>query len=754
MTKTEFEQQLTARLHALAAIAPEEPQPLRGHDDGTVVEATTRPVTPPSTSRWLAAAAAGVVFAGGAAFLVRQPSATDITVNPVPVIEDAATSQPLYALPESLDEYQLIEFDRSLLPMGDVGSVTVVGRDTPGEFADVSTIALVEQPSFAGTQADGIIGGQQVQVEDYTDPSPNPAFAVPTDDGRWLEFRPARIELREALLAAVSVIDGDLVFEPFDGIDVLARTDRIEDAKVRTVSLAPDTASDAFVAIITLSHPGNADAFRFSSGGYERVEVQGREALLGRNVDPNGVESNVLSWIESPGHVITVAASVDVDIVDIAEGLRIIDEATWVAELETLDVYAPSDSSLPLEDPIIPDGGILITPAGPHVDGQTVELLAASSPTIDLFNSWLRLCASLDDREEICDPTWIRPRPISDPPQGTQGVTIELPRTHFGPTGERDCADVDVVCRLVWRTEADTLLTSEPLTFTGPAPIADVTIQAVATDQPGQLALTTSGVDGSATAVQVLSVAQLDSIADSVGLQSDFEPENLDITWRIGGLCGFGPGTPPIGSETLEDPPTWWTPTALDPATDSGAWSFFGSTCDSLTPGVDIDDEADTPFVLGLTRNIYGYGGWIDCAENACWLELNLGWTYPMPDGSTLGGDIPAARALVDIPTSWPTKRPSITIVEPGPYTAGQQVTVEVRNHPLETSGLAIGWCPGGDGFCGYEFSTYDNGIHRVTWRIPTNADECGTSRCYFDIGSPSEGLAPPAIVIVPITDN
>lgn len=417
------------------------------------------------------------------------------------------------------------------------------------------------------------------------------------------------------------------------------------------------------------------------------------------------------------------------------------------------DASVESDQNTTVRIESIPDGGILMSPAGPHVDGQTIELLAASSPAIDLYNSSPRLCARVDGAEEICDPTWTPPRPISNPPPGTQGVTIELPRTHFGPTGDRDCVDIDVVCRLVWRTEANTLLTSEELAFTGPAPIADVTLRAIATGQPEQLTLSTNGVDGSATADQVFSPAQLDSIAESVGYQTDFDPASLDITWRVGGLCGFGPGTPPIGSETLEDPPTWWAPTTLDPASDSAkVRSFFAATCDSLTTGVQIDGDAGTPVVHNISRNIYGYGGWIDCAESACWLELNLGWTYPMPDGSTLGGDVSAARVLVEIPTSWPSTRPSIGIVEPGPYSAGQQVTIEVRNHPLQTDGLDIGWCPGGDGYCGYEFSTYDNGTHQVSMQIPDNADECGTSRCYFQIGSPSEGLAPPAITIVPIT--
>lgn len=297
-------------------------------------------------------------------------------------------------------------------------------------------------------------------------------------------------------------------------------------------------------------------------------------------------------------------------------------------------------------------------------------------------------------------------------------------------------------------------MASEELAFTGPPPPTNVTLQATTTGQPGELTLA-ARFDGSLAADQVFSAAQLERIAQSVSFQTDFEPTNLDIGWRVGGLCGFGPGSPPIGSEGLEDPPAWWAPTTLDPASDpAGVRTFFAPTCDSLTTGVQIEEETDTPVVLAISRNIYGFGGWIDCAESACWIELSLSWTHPMPDGSTLGGDMPAARVLVDVPTSWPSTKPSIEIVEPGPYSAGQQVTIEVRNHPLQADGLDIGWCPGGDDYCGYQFSTYANGVHQTSWAIPVDATDCGASRCYFEIGSPSEGLAPPAIVIVPITDD
>ena len=111
-----------------------------------------------------------------------------------------------------------------------------------------------------------------------------------------------------------------------------------------------------------------------------------------------------------------------------------------------------------------------------------------------------------------------------------------------------------------------------------------------------------------------------------------------------------------------------------------------------------------------------------------------------MPDGSTLGSDLTVARVLVDIPNSWPSIRPSITIAEPGPYEPGQTVTVEVRDHNEVGAGLGIAWCFGGETHCQYKFSSYRDGVHRVKWDLPPSSG-CGTNRCYFAIDSQSEGL-------------
>lgn len=293
---------------------------------------------------------------------------------------------------------------------------------------------------------------------------------------------------------------------------------------------------------------------------------------------------------------------------------------------------------------------------------------------------------------------------------------------------------------------------SEELTFDGRLEPETVVLEVAVGDTPGQVTVRATGADIGMPAEVVFSPAQMRQIATDVEFMADFDPDKLELSWQVGGLCGFGPGDPPIGSKSLENPPSWWAPTTLDPASDPAlVRDFFGVSCDSFNDEKSGWPVGDESISRSLFRHIYGFGGWVDCAVTTCWLELGVTWTYPMPDGSTLGSDMPVARAIVDVEADWPSARPNIQILEPGPYSPGQDVTVEVTDHPLRSDGLGIGWCPGGDGYCRYHFSTYLDGVHRVTWRIPGESSDCGTNRCYFEVESQSEGLAPPAIVVVPI---
>lgn len=399
----------------------------------------------------------------------------------------------------------------------------------------------------------------------------------------------------------------------------------------------------------------------------------------------------------------------------------------------------------------IPSGGVALVPEGPYDEGEAVTLLASDDEFIDLYNSSPRLCASVDDGEEYCDPSWIPPRPVGQPPLGTTGVSIELPQWHFGPGGYNDCADDSVVCRLAWQTEAGRLLTTQPLTYEHPANARPTSVNVTNTEVPGVVQLSIDGLDTSAIASDVFSVAELADAIDAVEDFEVFDEAKQQLSWHVGGVCSFETGDPPIGSEGLEDPPTWWAVNSVFPTPDSTPLSsFYGGTCDWNAVDGERKISDNGTVELQLRRNIYGYRGWVDCAATPCYLSIGVRWLYPMSDGSSLGFDMNVEHGFVTVSDQWPSVQPSISIVEPGPYKAGDNVTVEVRDHHSTEDGLAIGWCPGGDSFCGYQFSSYEDGVHSVNARLSGSAESCGLNRCYFEIDSASEGMAPPAIVIVP----
>lgn len=401
----------------------------------------------------------------------------------------------------------------------------------------------------------------------------------------------------------------------------------------------------------------------------------------------------------------------------------------------------------------VPDGEIVLTPAGPYQSGQVVTLLADSDEAIDL-NTFPRLCARVGDAPEFCAPAPLASVPISDPPAGTHGVTIELRRRHLGPTGEHDCGDPDTNCRVLWRTETSRLLVSPSLSFAGEEPpIPTVTLEATAGPDPGTVTLLPGGIDPNVPPASLLTDLELASILQGTGAVID--PNQLRIGWELGPVCGLGEGAPPIGSEDLVDEPSWWHQPSLQPTADgSTPAGLFGPICDYGPPSVAIDqDNPSRPITVQLHRDIYGFGGWLDCAHAPCYIELMRRWSFPLPDGSTISNTTPVARTMLNIPTDSARQRPTITVLESGPYRHDQTVTVEVHGYQGDDL-MAITWCPGGDKQCTYLNDTAPvDGALRGTWSLPGPGSGCGPNRCYFAINSNGEGLAPPAIALVSLDD-
>ena len=410
---------------------------------------------------------------------------------------------------------------------------------------------------------------------------------------------------------------------------------------------------------------------------------------------------------------------------------------------------------MPIAAPPIADGQAVIVPDGPYEEGQSVFLLARRDVSIDLFNATPRLCARVDDGPESCDPTRIRPEPIRNPPPETQGVAIDLPRRHFGVTGDRDCADQAVSCRLVWRAEGGQLLATRSLTFTGD--LVDPPIRLVTSlgDEPNVLVVEPVGINGEIAPGDVFTERQLATIEADVGHATAFDIEALELSYQFGSVCSFAEGEHPAGSEAIADVPQWWGPLGVVAVVgETDLPTGFAPNCDwRAVEDAPVSLIGDDPVELRIEREIYGYGGWVDCAIDACYIEVTLRWLHPLGDrdDGRVGSDRVEARALLDVPDGWQSVRPSISILEPGPYAPGQVVTVEARDARVD--GFVISFCPGGDRPCGFREGTFADGVHRISWTLPGPGSGCGLDRCYFAVASGGEGLAPPAVVVVPIVE-
>jgi hypothetical protein len=235
---------------------------------------------------------------------------------------------------------------------------------------------------------------------------------------------------------------------------------------------------------------------------------------------------------------------------------------------------------------------------------------------------------------------------------------------------------------------------------------------------------------------------------------TSFSPDQLEITVGVGPLCSFDPGEPTEGLDQLEDPPSWWVRLPKGHAVDGGiVEGLWGGNCDIGADGdVALTPPFESPIAHPVSREIYGERGRSDCGLTRCYVTFWSRWTHPLNAEAGVSGGKVLDRTVIQLPADWPTPpRPSVHILEPGPYRQNQQVTVEVRN-PRVGPTVRIAWCLGGDVPCGYLGGiAQDDGSFRATMTLTPSAVGCGERRCYFQVNSGDKGAAPPAILIVPI---
>lgn len=393
-----------------------------------------------------------------------------------------------------------------------------------------------------------------------------------------------------------------------------------------------------------------------------------------------------------------------------------------------------------------------VVPAGPYREGQVVQLLAADDHVLDLYNQTPRLCASVDGQPESCDPDVLERVLLDEPPLGRQGVELALPQRHFGTSGYSDCHEESVSCWLEWVSNDGGRLTSPPLEYQAEAtePVAQIPVTVGA--EPGVLLIDANGIPAGSDE-QWLSDVVIRDIQNAFQGLEDPDLDEVTLRWGLSRFCAFGQGDPPIGSEKLSALPHWWGVKPenhrFSPADEPHP---LQSTCDwSVGDWESPKLPADNPFELAIRRNIYGFAGWHDCARSGCFLEATLHWEHPIEEGGSIIGEIEHARAIVEVPGTWPMRRPSIRIVEPGPYVSGQTVTVEVEEPGEAPDGFLVAWCAPSCGYQVGESEILPDGTLVTRVKLHTRGNQGCISTCYLALDSSQEGLAPPAVHVVAV---
>lgn len=401
----------------------------------------------------------------------------------------------------------------------------------------------------------------------------------------------------------------------------------------------------------------------------------------------------------------------------------------WSVSDETTDVEVGPAATAPKPNDPEPNGAVAgyakeisLTPAGPYTDGQVVTVSVPERFAADLINDTpegARQCAVLADGPdgpgEWCDP-------VDRSVLGTatsSSVDVRVSRVVFTPTGDRDCEDPAVTCRIVLAAASGSDVASAVLRFDETERESSASIEVSATDTPGVVTLRTSGVEPHPSWLELR--------ATDPERAAGYEPFWVSV-------CAFGEADGPT------DP---WGTNRWDEA--SGGWSLPAPNCDQYHEIATIDpDDPSAPTSAAVPTWFLGYGGWNDCRTDHCFIQIRRTIAYgPAPSGGLFGGDEVVATALVSPDVVDPDgRRPGLRIVTPGPHAAGQEMTIEVTGLPSDRS-TSIGVCqtdnPWGCGYLIASMDQIDNGTHVV--RLPDQF-AC-LNRCYLELDSQGEGLPP-----------
>jgi len=364
-----------------------------------------------------------------------------------------------------------------------------------------------------------------------------------------------------------------------------------------------------------------------------------------------------------------------------------------------------------------------------------VVVSTSAGYTTDWFNRGPRWCAVVTigaDVTTTCDPLASSSASHStDRATGRDMMTVALKQSIFTPVGYRDCGEATVHCMfVVERADATSSAVgaTPPLPFTGAPTTAATTIDVAATG-PTTYTVTPRGL--------VADPSWLQMRRNDPQRAAGYEPFSVQV-------CAFGTATPATG------------PHGTHPWNDN-RWPGGLATPNCTSMGVShstIDpDHPDLPFTVTAPRELYGYGGWSDCAIKVCFISIRRTTVAAVNANGITGSDTSVTAALLppSVADAPQAPRPKLTIAEPPPYRAGQTITVELTGLPVDYT-TWVGVCHvDGPWACGYVTSTNGTGDHTAKLELPPTVAGCGPETCYLEIDSKGEGLPPFAVADLPI---
>ena len=293
------------------------------------VEVGSRPSV--SSGRRLMLAAAILVLVGTAVVALWLHRSTSTEPADLP----ADPSGALFVLPPTADGMALSDgVIWAVAPDStstNVVNAMIVGRRDGDGFVDIIGITDTADrpggaPADSSTEIDTAAGKALVTA--------GANFAVQQRGDRWIRLTNAGDEPTIGeLLQAITLTSDGIAFEPVDGfVEIDASTGKPAPAP-NTVYTAAFTDGTATFTVSTATASSPLFAALLAAQRVEQVTINGRDGWLVVTKSDGG-SSHAVNWQATPNRIVGVSGNAtDEQLVDLAQRLQIVDEATWTRAL-------------------------------------------------------------------------------------------------------------------------------------------------------------------------------------------------------------------------------------------------------------------------------------------------------------------------------------------------------------------------------------------------------------------------------------